>query len=122
MRRFAILVCTALMFAACEKTPSLVGDWLLTDEVDGTHHVPLEGKTTLSFHEDNTGVIKTGEDEGSREFGWNLVNDTLIMFEKPNGQDEPGMPGVYEVEKLTQKEMVMEHLIAGEIWYYFKRL
>ena len=123
MKRFALLICAALVFTACEEKPTLVGDWLLTDEVHGTYHVPLQEKWMLSFHEDKTGVMHVEDSVRVRteEFGWNLVNDTLIMFAKPTGQDEPGMPGVYKVEKLTQEEMVMEHLIVGRIWYYFDR-
>ncbi len=137
MKKTLLLVIAAIMvFAACDEKhtrnqdPSILGSWQLTDiffqsQFGGVHHEELEGTTIFHFQTGNQLMVTTitdGDTTVEDNLGWTLYCDTLMMFQHRDTDEEPGMPGVMQIQKLTDEEMRWCNLILGDVYIALKRL
>lgn len=120
-----------LFFAACEEKPStaILGQWQVTDEYYisefGIHHQELEGTIIYDFRRENklvTMTIFNGDTNVEDNLGWGINGDTLFMYEHRSPGEEPGMPGVMQILKLTEQEMSWDYLILGKFYIDLKRI
>lgn len=119
----AMLLCTS-----CKKEPSIVGKWQVVNIYDNHDIRTTEshGATGVYEFRENGGLSISmtidGETSVDDNNQWMMRGDTLYMYEVRQPDEEPGMPGVMLVEKLTQSEMRWLYLITGDLYIDLKRI
>ena len=135
-KNFLFALAALLLFAACEKKPAanqeslLVGRWLITDifyqlQSGGIFHEDLEGANIYDFQQDHKLVqtsIADGDTDVVDNLSWSLLGDTLYLMSPRDPDQEPGMPGIMQILKLTEQEMRWCYLIVGDTYIDLKRL
>lgn len=136
MKRLVGIAFLALLFTtSCEKkTPTsphpILGCWQVTDifsesEYSGVHHEDLSGEElSYEFRAPDvliTTMIENG-DTTVENGSWLLNGDTLYLVQSREPGEEPGMPGVMQIQSLDNQTMRWCYLILGDMYIDLKRI
>ena len=108
-----LFVAGMLLTACSEKGESLkdfiVGQW----EVVEPQHTATVRSNFLAGGDFTTTIIDGADTTLQDNLQWYLRKDTLYMYEVREPGEEPGMPGMVIVEKVTDSEMHWHRPYSG---------